>query len=124
MMQHPARHELLFWLTAMFMVVAWACRCVRVIEDTNLNLRLVHSYCQDYDPENSATHQGRNLKQISMAELYKAFGLDEQTQVCGRRPVLLTPQSPGSGFGLCECAKSSASCRLHLRCLIVWVFQD
>mmetsp|Transcript_2515 Transcript_2515/g.7584 ORF Transcript_2515/g.7584 Transcript_2515/m.7584 type:complete len:459 (-) Transcript_2515:994-2370(-) len=38
------------------------------------------SYCQDYDPENSATHQGRNLKQISMAELYKAFGLDEQTQ--------------------------------------------
>ncbi len=60
------------------------------------------SYCQDYDPENTATYQGRNLKQMSMTELYKAFGLDEQTQV-PRRP----------------CHRTLACCQLHVQMLSI-----
>jgi Rab GDP dissociation inhibitor len=37
------------------------------------------SYCQDYDAANPATHQGRDLTRMPMAELFKAFGLDDMT---------------------------------------------
>jgi len=37
------------------------------------------SYCQDYDAANPATHAGRDLTRMPMAELYKAFGLDDMT---------------------------------------------
>lgn len=38
------------------------------------------SYCQDYSPKDPATHKGHHLQRMTMMELYKVFGLDEQTQ--------------------------------------------
>lgn len=38
------------------------------------------SFCQDYSPNDPATAKGHQLKRMPMIELYKAFGLDEQTQ--------------------------------------------
>ena len=37
------------------------------------------SYVQNYVPEDPRTHAGRNLNTMSMAALYKEFGLDPQT---------------------------------------------
>lgn len=41
--------------------------------------RTFFMYVQDYKPEDPKTHQGHDLKRISMADLYKAFGLNEDT---------------------------------------------
>ena len=39
----------------------------------------VCSYVQSYEPENPATHGGRNLERMTMQQLYEAFGLQETT---------------------------------------------
>ena len=37
------------------------------------------SYVQNYEAADPRTHAGRNLNTMSMAALYKEFGLDPQT---------------------------------------------
>ena len=39
----------------------------------------VCSYVQSYEPDNPATHGGRNLERMTMRQLYEAFGLLETT---------------------------------------------
>lgn len=36
-------------------------------------------FVQDYKPEDPKTHQGHDLNRVTMGDLYKAFGLNEDT---------------------------------------------
>ena len=44
-----------------------------------LKLLVLCSYVQNYNGQDARTHAGRNLRTMSMAALYKEFGLDAQT---------------------------------------------
>lgn len=40
---------------------------------------LVHSYVQDYEEDNPATHQGLDLRKLSMMDIFKHFALEAGT---------------------------------------------
>lgn len=92
------------------------------------------SYVQGFNPADPRTHQGRNLRNMSMAALYKDFGLDAQTVDfigcvdrlwclgCGSAHLRnMSVAAMWKGFGLeCQtgrlyCADSLSECDCGLR---------